>query len=165
VASKTLEVIRLGERVDTDAIVPGPYLRRTNQEILPHLFENLDPSLAARLGPGRILWAGPSFGIGSSRESAAACLKLAGVEGVIAPSFGWIFYRNAVNVGLRVYRVAEPCPVEDGGQVTLDEEEGWVQAGGQRLAIRNRHGVAMEILRAGGLLAYLKQREATLHAP
>ncbi|MCL6595895.1 MAG: 3-isopropylmalate dehydratase [Firmicutes bacterium] len=153
-----VEVVRLPANVDTDAIVPGPYLRLPNREILPHLFENLDPGLRERLGPGTVIWAGPSFGCGSSRESAAACLRMTGIEAVIAPSFGWIFYRNAVNVGLAVYRVLEPCPVEDGGRIHLDPAAGEVVAAGRRLAIRNRHGVAMDILAAGGLVPYLKAR-------
>jgi 3-isopropylmalate dehydratase small subunit len=155
-AERRLEVVRLPANVDTDAIVPGPYLRLANRDILPHLFENFDPSLRERLGPGRVIWAGASFGCGSSRESAAACLRLVGLEAVIAPSFGWIFYRNAVNVGLPVYRVTEPCPVEDGESIDLDPEQGVVVARGERLAIRNRHGVAMDILAAGGLVPYLK---------
>jgi len=150
-------VLRLPDRVDTDAIVPGPYLRLTNSEILPHLFENLDPSLASRLGPGRILWAGASFGCGSSRESAAACLKLSGVDAVLAPSFAWIFYRNAVNVGLPVYRVPVACPVPDDTEITVDPARGVVTAAGTEYPILNRSGVAMEILRAGGLVAYLQQ--------
>lgn len=155
-AERRLEVVRLPASVDTDAIVPGPYLRMSNRDILPHLFENFDPGLRDRLGPGRVIWAGPSFGCGSSRESAAACLRLTGLDAVIAPSFGWIFYRNAVNVGLPVYRVVEPCPVEDGERIGLDGDEGMVVARGARLRIQNRHGVAMDILAAGGLVPYLK---------
>jgi 3-isopropylmalate dehydratase small subunit len=154
--SRAVAVVRLPASVDTDAIVPGTYLRLTNSQILPHLFENLDPALRDRLGPGRVIWAGPSFGCGSSRESAAACLKLTGLEAVVAPSFGWIFYRNAVNVGLPVYRVDEPCPVDDGATIELDADGGGIAAAGVRLAIRNRQGVAMDILAAGGLVPYLK---------
>ncbi|MBZ5788592.1 3-isopropylmalate dehydratase small subunit [Burkholderia contaminans] len=45
----------------------------------------------------RILVAGANFGCGSSREHAVWGLQQAGFEAVIAPSFGEIFYFNALN--------------------------------------------------------------------
>ncbi|MBO9535639.1 3-isopropylmalate dehydratase small subunit [Herbaspirillum sp.] len=45
----------------------------------------------------RILVAGANFGCGSSREHAVWGLMQAGIEAVIAPSFGEIFYFNAQN--------------------------------------------------------------------
>jgi len=48
----------------------------------------------------RILVAGKNFGIGSSRENAVWALTDAGIRGVIASSFGDIFYNNASKNGL-----------------------------------------------------------------
>ncbi|MGC7404027.1 3-isopropylmalate dehydratase small subunit [Pandoraea pneumonica] len=45
----------------------------------------------------RILVAGANFGCGSSREHAVWGLMQAGIDAVIAPSFGEIFYFNAQN--------------------------------------------------------------------
>jgi len=45
----------------------------------------------------RILIAGANFGCGSSREHAVWGLQQAGFDAVIAPSFGEIFYFNALN--------------------------------------------------------------------
>ena len=45
----------------------------------------------------RILIAGANFGCGSSREHAVWGLQQYGIEAVIAPSFGEIFYSNAMN--------------------------------------------------------------------
>lgn len=45
----------------------------------------------------RILVAGANFGCGSSREHAVWGLQQAGFDAVIAPSFGEIFYFNALN--------------------------------------------------------------------
>lgn len=47
-----------------------------------------------------ILIAGPEFGIGSSRETAVWALVGAGVEAVLAPSFGEIFRNNCVRNAL-----------------------------------------------------------------
>ncbi len=45
----------------------------------------------------RILLGGSNFGCGSSREHAVWGLQQAGIDAVIAPSYGEIFYFNALN--------------------------------------------------------------------
>ncbi|MBP0597181.1 3-isopropylmalate dehydratase small subunit [Herbaspirillum sp. LeCh32-8] len=54
----------------------------------------------------RILVAGANFGCGSSREHAVWGLMQAGIEAVIAPSFGEIFYFNAQNNRLLLVTLA-----------------------------------------------------------
>lgn len=44
-----------------------------------------------------VLIAGPNFGCGSSREHAVWGLQQFGIEAIIAPSYGEIFYSNAMN--------------------------------------------------------------------
>lgn len=53
------------------------------------------------------LVAGPNFGCGSSREHAVWGLQQFGVRAVIAPSFGEIFYSNAMNNGLLLVMLPE----------------------------------------------------------
>lgn len=43
-----------------------------------------------------------NFGCGSSREHAAITLKSVGVSAIVAESFGRIFFRNAINLGIPV---------------------------------------------------------------
>lgn len=64
----------------------------------------------------RVLVAGPNFGCGSSREHAVWGLRQYGIEAVVAPGFGEIFYSNALNNGLLVAAVSP----ED-GRALLDE--------------------------------------------
>ena len=48
--------IVLGDDVNTDNILPGPYLNVTDpQELGRHLLETYDPEIAARVQPGDIL--------------------------------------------------------------------------------------------------------------
>ncbi|MCY1538410.1 3-isopropylmalate dehydratase small subunit 1 [compost metagenome] len=58
-----------------------------------------------------LLVAGPNFGCGSSREHAVWGLQQFGIRAVIAPSFGEIFYFNAVNNGLLLISLA-PAEVD-----------------------------------------------------
>ena len=69
----------LGADIDTDIIIAGRYLRTKDRQVwVQHVFEDLDPSLGARL-PGAVIVAGRNFGCGSSREQAAVALKEAGL--------------------------------------------------------------------------------------
>ena len=64
----TGQVIRYGDNVDTDVIIPARYLNTTDhQELAAHCMEDLDPSFVSRVKPGDIIVAGENFGCGSSR--------------------------------------------------------------------------------------------------
>lgn len=54
-----------------------------------------------------ILLGGANFGCGSSREHAVWGLQQFGIRAVVAPSFGEIFYSNAMNNGLMLASVSE----------------------------------------------------------
>jgi homoaconitate hydratase len=63
------------------------------------VFENYDPSLAARLQPQDVILGGWNFGTGSSREQAVTALQAARVALVVAGSFSQTYLRNAFNNG------------------------------------------------------------------
>jgi 3-isopropylmalate/(R)-2-methylmalate dehydratase small subunit len=97
--------------VNTDAIIPSAWLRSSSVDLARGLFAawrfdaegseiagfvlNRQPFRKARL-----LFAGPNFGCGSSREAAAWALKQFGFCCVAAPSFADIFHENALRNGL-----------------------------------------------------------------
>ena len=95
---------KFGNNIDTDQIYPGIYVELTEMEdIKKHaLSGSAEPKFADEVQPGDIVVAGTNFGCGSSREHAAMTLKGAGVGAVLAESFGRIFFRNAINLGLPV---------------------------------------------------------------
>ena len=92
--------------VDTDQIIPKQFLKRIERTGYGEfLFFDWRQDPAFELNrPGsdgaRILLTGPNFGCGSSREHAAWALSDYGFDVVIAPSFGDIFFSNAVQTGL-----------------------------------------------------------------
>ena len=143
--------------IDTDVIIAGRYLRTKDRSVWAgHVFEDLEPDLAPRL-KGAVIVAGKNFGCGSSREQAAIALKEAGVVAVIAPSFARIFFRNAINIGLPLIECDLPC--QPGTHVAFDLAEGWVNASEKRIAFRHLSPRMQEILSAGGLVEYWRNRQ------
>ena len=120
--------------VDTDQIVPKQFLKRIERtgygEFLFYDWRQ-DPAFELNrpeYDGARILLAGANFGCGSSREHAAWALQDYGFEVVIAPSFGDIFFSNAVQIGLVPVTLAAPevkglmARLGHGGELTVDLE-------------------------------------------
>ncbi len=97
--------------INTDAIIPIPWMRTAHADLGKGLFgvQRYDdagrerPEFVLNRPPFRsasILLAGENFGCGSSREAAVWALKEFGIKCVFAPSFADIFYENAFRNGL-----------------------------------------------------------------
>jgi 3-isopropylmalate/(R)-2-methylmalate dehydratase small subunit len=99
--------------VDTDQIIPSDWLKRVERTGFgAGLFSEWreDPEFVMNLpqfGESSILVAGPNFGVGSSREHAVWALYDGGFRAVIAPSFGDIFFNNALKNGLLPIRLGQ----------------------------------------------------------
>ncbi len=88
------------DNIDTDVIIPGPYLKiHDHKELAKHAMEGIDPEFPEKVSQGDFLVTGSNFGCGSSREHAPIALSQIGIRAIIAPSFARIFYRNAVDGG------------------------------------------------------------------
>lgn len=148
-------VIRYGDNVDTDVIIPARYLNTADpKELAAHCMEDLDPTFAGRVQPGDILIAGQNFGCGSSREHAPIALKASGVSLVIAKSFARIFYRNAINIGLAIVE----CPaaaetIGEGSRVEADLDRGVIRdlTTGAEFQTEPFPPFIQQIISAGGL--------------
>lgn len=142
-----------GDDIDTDVIIPGKYLRTTDMQVFAdHAMEGIDPDFSKNVKPGDIVVGGNNFGCGSSREQAALALKFAGVACVVARSFGRIFFRNAINVGLPLMEADVQC--EEGDEVEVDLENGKVTVNGKQYAGNKLPDFLLEILNDGGLVAH-----------
>ena len=156
------KAIKFGDNVDTDVILPGPYLVHTDpHELAKHAMEGLDPKFAEKTADGVIIVGGKNFGCGSSREQAPIALKYAGVKCVLAESFARIFYRNSITIGLPVLA----CPgvsseVEDGDLLVMNLEAGRVEDVSKGLVLQATQlpDFIIEILDDGGLIEHLKRR-------
>ena len=99
--------------VDTDQIIPADWLKRVERTGFEKgLFSTWRDDRSFVLNDERyagasILVAGPSFGVGSSREHAVWAIQQYGFDAVIAPSFSDIFRNNCTKNGLAPVVLAE----------------------------------------------------------
>ena len=110
------------QNIDTDALAPGAYMKFGIDEIARHCLQRVRQDFAAGVRPGDVLVAGPNFGIGSSREQAAAALVRLGVAAVVAPSYNGLYFRNAFNVGLLLLTCPHAARLVEGERVSLDPD-------------------------------------------
>lgn len=149
--------------ISTDDIISGRYLvKRDPKELAKHVLEAMDPDFHSKVSPGDVIVAGKNFGCGSSREHAPIALKAVGVSAIVAESFARIFYRNAINQGLAVLTSKKARDgFKTGDDIKLDVTKGEV------INVRTKKAYkaeplpefVMNILNAGGILNYLKQRK------
>ena len=86
------------DNIDTDVILPGPYLKlHEHAELAEHAMEGMDPDFHSKVKNANIIVTGNNFGCGSSREHAPIALSASGIEAILALSFARIFYRNSVD--------------------------------------------------------------------
>ncbi|MBQ8724668.1 MAG: 3-isopropylmalate dehydratase small subunit [Oscillospiraceae bacterium] len=119
-------VIKYGDNVDTDVIIPARYLNTIDvKELASHCMEDIDTTFTSRVNDGDIMVAGENFGCGSSREHAPIAIKASGISLVIAKSFARIFYRNSINIGLAIVECPEAAEaIEEGHIVEADLDNG-----------------------------------------
>jgi len=170
--------IKLGDHISTDHILPaGRHLKyRSNiQEYAWRTFKGVDPKFVRRAkdnqqaGLANIIVAGSDYGEGSSREHAAMCPMVLGVQVVIARNFERIHASNLINHGIVPLVFLDP---RDYDRIRLgdDLEMPWVAAELKRSSLvtvrshdkdyelKVKHGLSrrrVEILLAGGLRNYV----------
>jgi 3-isopropylmalate dehydratase small subunit len=155
-------VFKFGDNINTDEIIPARYLNTIDREILgSHCMEDADPEFASKVKKGDIIVAGRNFGCGSSREHAPLAIKACGVSCVIAESFARIFFRNAINIGLPILENKDLSKdVEQGDVIEVDLSRGEIgdQTRGNKYATQPFPGFMQEIVKAGGLMKYIRRK-------
>ena len=158
----TSTVIKYGDHVDTDVIIPARYLNTTDHaELASHCMEDLDSAFPRKVKTSTIIVAGRNFGCGSSREHAPIAIKAAGVQCVIADSFARIFYRNAINVGLPIVECpAAAAEIADGDAVRVNLDTGVItdETTGKTYTAAPVPPFMQGIIAAGGLVPFVKNQ-------
>lgn len=148
-----------GDNVDTGYIMPAAYASLPDEELGAHAMEGIDPDFSKSVKPGDVIVGGRNFGCGSSRETAPRGIKRAGVGAVIALTFARNFFRNSLCIGLPVLICPEAGSIAQGARLRVDPIAGRVEnlAKGEILQAEPLPGHIMEMVRAGGLVPYLKR--------
>jgi len=148
------------DEINTDLITPSDYFGESFETMAEHVFEPIRPDFADEVEDGDIVVAGEHFGSGSSRETAAAALKIAGVSVIVAESFSRIFYRNSIAWGLPAVACEGVSDlVSEGDRIEVALEEGVVRNldTGESLPSETLPSEIRTIFDAGGLIEHYKQ--------
>lgn len=160
---------KFGENLDTDQILPSQYLVLSSvSDMMKHAMEPQGRDFAKLVKAGDVIVGGGNFGCGSSREQAPMVLKASGIAAVIAPSFGRIYFRNSINMGLLTIELPQTAidEINDGDALSVDAAKGLVvnATSGKRYTFEPLQGLPRDILDAGGLLPYLDQQKKMAQA-
>ena len=148
------------DNIDTDVILPGPYLKlHEHAELAEHAMEGLDPEFHSKVKNANIIVTGNNFGCGSSREHAPIALSASGIEAVLALSFARIFYRNSVDGAyLLPIEIDEETysSISENDELEIDTNENSIKnvTKNQRYPMKPFPELIKKIIDAGGLFRY-----------
>ena len=170
----------LGDNIDTDQIIPAEHLVYSLSD--PEEKKNYGkfalsgvPGDNAGLPEGNklfveegkfeseytIIIGGKNFGCGSSREHAPACLKIAGIQAIIAASYARIFYRNSVDGGFFIPFESSDKLIDNirtGDNLTVNVEVGALTNNSSNQTFKLQPlGEVAEIVKAGNIFEYARK--------
>ena len=170
----------LGDNIDTDQIIPAEHLVYSLSD--PEEKKNYGkfalsgvPEDDAGLPEGNklfveegkfeseytIIIGGKNFGCGSSREHAPACLKIAGIQAIIAASYARIFYRNSVDGGFFIpFESSDKLinNIRTGDNLTVNVEVGALTNNSSNQTFKLQPlGEVAEIVKAGNIFEYARK--------
>ncbi len=155
------KVIKYGNNIDTDVIIPARYLNTSvPEELAAHCMEDLDKTFRQRVQKGDIIVAGSNFGCGSSREHAPIAIKASGISCIIAKTFARIFYRNAINIGLPIIECPEAASdIDEGDKLEIDFETGVIYNLTKNVSYKGAPfpEFMQQIIASDGLVGYIRQ--------
>ena len=151
-----------GKNIDTDQIYPSRFVEYTEvEDIKKFAMYGADADFTKKFTAGDIIVAGTNFGCGSSREHAAITLKGIEVGAVIAESFGRIFFRNAINLGVPVITCKNiSALIHEGDQVKVEIKSVEIVnlTTGEKAEAVPMSDYIMNILQSGGIKPMLKAK-------
>ncbi len=116
---------KFGDDINTDLITPGRFNVTTDKAKLGKIaFIEYRPEFSKEVREGDIIVGGLNFGCGSSREHSPIAIKAAGIKAVVAKSFGRIFFRNSVNIGLPIFICKGVDGIDDADDIEIDISTG-----------------------------------------
>ena len=154
------KVWKFGDNINTDLMLPGPFLTRSPEEQATAVFINNRPEFLRELQPGDAIIGGFNYGMGSSRP-AARSLRNCGVGFLLAETINGLFFRNAVNFGF----LALECPgisnaFDEGDAAELSVADWTVRnlRTGQPLQVKPVPDMLLSLMTGGGLLPVMERQ-------
>ena len=150
-------VWKFGDNINTDVMAPG-FAYNIPWEKYKEMILHVHQAFTQGVKPGDIIVAGKNWGCGSSRETAPSNLKKLGISCVIAESFGRIYFRNSIAIGLP----SIVCPgilneVYEGDIIELVLKDSIVRniTNKKELKCEPFSDLLLMILNKGGIIPYL----------
>jgi 3-isopropylmalate/(R)-2-methylmalate dehydratase small subunit len=162
---------KFGDNINTDLIFPNHFFKPAYEpgEMGAALLRGADPDFPSKFRAGDIIVAGRNFGCGSSREEAAGAMKEAGVGAIVASSFGRLFMRNCINLGVPVATcIGIADETDEGDELSIDLAGGELlnTTSGNRASFPTMAPELLRLLSEGGLHEYtvkmLAERRASI---
>jgi len=155
----TGKAITFGNNIDTDQIIGAQYLTLPTIALMSHhLFEH-HGQFTENFSSGDIIVGGENFGCGSSREQAPAVLQERGVAAIVAVSFARIFFRNAINLGLRLIECPAAAEISAGDRLAIDHDRLRNLTTGQEYLIESLPFFLQAIVDNGGVIGNLREKK------
>jgi 3-isopropylmalate/(R)-2-methylmalate dehydratase small subunit len=154
------KVWKFGDNINTDLMLPGPWLYRSAEEQAKAVFINNRPEFLREMKQGDVIIGGFNYGMGSSRP-AARSLRNCGVGFLLAEALNGLFFRNCVNFGFRAFEcpgVSKAFEEGDRAELSIDDWTATNTRTGQTLAVTPVHAMLLEMMLGGGVLPMLEAK-------
>jgi 3-isopropylmalate/(R)-2-methylmalate dehydratase small subunit len=151
-------VWKFGDNINTDLMLPGPYLVRSEEDQAKAVFTSNRPEFLREMHRGDVIVGGFNYGMGSSRP-AARSLRNCGVGFLLAETINGLFFRNSVNHGFKAFECPGVTQAFDEGDTAELSIEDWTATNrrtGQTLAITPVPKMLLEMMLGGGILPVLE---------
>jgi 3-isopropylmalate dehydratase small subunit len=150
---------KFGDNVRTHTLIPDRRCTTNDpQELAKFFMEETRSELYSKIRRGDIIVAGSNFGCGSPSEIAALAIKAVGVSAVIAESFSWSFFRNAINIALPIFECPEAVKdISEGDEIKVEPKEGLILnlTKNQTYMAKSLPDFIQSIINKGGLISYI----------
>jgi len=151
-------VWKFGDDINTDLMLPGPYLFRDAAAQATAVFINNRPEFLREMHKGDVIIGGFNYGMGSSRP-AARSLRNCGVGFLLAETINGLFFRNAVNFGFRAFEcpgVSQAFEEGDTAELSIEDWTATNRRTGQVLKVTLVPKMLLDLMTGGGVLPMLE---------
>jgi 3-isopropylmalate/(R)-2-methylmalate dehydratase small subunit len=149
-----------GNHFDVDLIVGIRNVSTMDMNVLmAAVMQSYDPDFRSVAGPGDFLVAGFNFGYGHPHPQAMTVMRELGIRTIVAGSFAFPFFRSELASGMALIACPEAVgKISRWDAMKLDLERGILdnETTGNEYRIDPVPPVALELIKAGGVVGYLK---------